>query len=144
MTTTRFNLQKHLEEKGLWTPTGYNRRASGRHCAHCHRVVLAGLDGDPCGWNAITDPYLLNPMQELAALITGRATYRIHISGSGYEIDIRTHWHIDASPAASTDALGPVRVIAEHACTDGHPALLSTEAFTLSGATLGSPGVPCF
>jgi len=117
MTAKPFNVEAHMRSTGAWNEDGVSRTARGRHCKNCGRVVIAGLDADRCAIPAIADPFILDAAGELAAVLTGRATYRLLWAGGRYELDARDQFHIAGSKPGARDGLGrPVEVLASHVC----------------------------
>jgi hypothetical protein len=64
-----------LEAIGRINPDGATRRARIRPCPTCRHHTVTGLDDEPCGLAVRTDPTQLDPVQELALLLTGKHTY---------------------------------------------------------------------
>lgn len=112
-------LEAHLTDLGRWNADGVGRAIRSRVC-RCGAHTLRALDDDMCGLPVTVDPGPLDPVGEMQALISGRATYRLLHTNSRWEIDRRTQFDIAAQPAGAVD------VLAAHQCgqiisADGPP-----------------------
>lgn len=85
-------------------------RATWTRCRHCHAWTLTGLDNPVMALTARTDPTPLDPRTELAALLAGRATYRLHLRPHPH-LRLRDHHQIQGSPPRPD-----LIVLPEHAC----------------------------
>ena len=94
---------------------GGSDRARRRTCPRCGRGVLVGLDDSIAAFTATIDPEPINCAQEFAALISGRATYRLHAHAGELRIRRRSHWQITRHPA------GTVHTVTDHTCTGDRP-----------------------
>lgn len=76
---------------------------------------MSGLDADRAAVAVKVDPRPLAPAGELAALLSGRATFAFRwLAGVGrYEIDMRDPWAIAGNPPGTQRN---VDVVAEHRC----------------------------
>ena len=111
---------------GLAVSTAGGRdQASVLRCKVCRSLVLVGLDEEALALTARAEVAELTPAAELAALLAGRMTYRLHRDPAGrWRLRRRDHWQIAGSPA------GVVTVVAEHRCGEllGEPLDLFTPA----------------
>lgn len=106
-------LANYLGHRTALDPSsGNSDTARIRRCPGCGARVLVGLDDSVCAFRAVADPTPLDPLQELAALLLTRDTYRLH-SAPKVRLRRRDRWQIAALPA------GVVVVLPEHSC--GHP-----------------------
>lgn len=96
------------------------RALKSRHCAACHRPVLAGLDSDVAALPVLTDPAPITTRAELAALALGLDTYALRRHPAGWVIDRREPRYIQRQPADSVS----YRVLAAHDCRIFWPANL--------------------
>jgi hypothetical protein len=112
-------LQRHLENLGVWSADGINRRVRVRTC-RCGARVLVGLDADRCAATATADPGPLDNIGEFAARLNSRQTYRLQYDSSrrGWTLDYRDQINIEASPPDHN-----THVLPEHQCGKPIPAL---------------------
>ena len=89
--------------------SGNSDRARPRRCPACHAPVLIGLDDIICAVRAVADPTPLDRAGEVAALITGRDTYRL-TDPPQQRLRRRDRWQIAGRPADTTT------VLPAHAC----------------------------
>lgn len=80
-------------------------------CRHCGRAVLVGLDADTTALTARCDPEPHHPTrhQEVAAVLTGRATYTVLTARGGKELHYRDEYQI-SSPHR------PYPIVYSHQC----------------------------
>lgn len=111
----RHVIENLLRTRGLEDSDGVRRTAKITHCRTCHAVVIHGLDNDVCGLPTTTDPHPLTPAGELQATLTGRATYRLHTTSTGNQLELhhRTDMHMHTPPSEH------VHVVATHHCDAG-------------------------
>lgn len=88
-------------------------RAIPRPCPTCARLTLTGYDAPLIAGLATTDPYLLTPNLEAAALILARPTYQLWGAPGRYELTPRSPIHITGLRLPSADH---VPVVAAHDC----------------------------
>lgn len=99
-----------LEARGLLDADGIARTIRASRCPACGSRVLRGLDRDRVGLVAVVDLAPVDPPRELAAVLTGRWTYRLTRSARGWELDHRNDFAIAGHSA------NEVPVLAEHVC----------------------------
>lgn len=92
-------LETHLRNTGRWNADGINRRVSATRCRTCGHRILTGLDDDICAHAARLDPTALSSLGELAAQLTGLATYQLRRDGNRIVIDRRDQFSIEGDPA---------------------------------------------
>ena len=107
------HLVTHLIATGVLTPDGVTRRARPRPCPRCQPLVLVGLDHARCALPPTTNPTPLTPAGELAALLTGRETYKLTPNRNAYELNWRDQHSIRAKPAGT---LHGADIVATHQC----------------------------
>lgn len=113
-TTPRW-LDAYTTATGLPDPRLAGTTARPRHCDTCRLVVLAGYDAPLCAGLAITDPYLLTPRLEAAAVILTRPTYRLWGYPGSWQLLPRHR--PDVHPIVRHPPAGPdVHVLAAHRC----------------------------
>lgn len=94
------------------------RRALFTRCRKCKEIVLRGLDADILAMEVTADPTPLDPMQELACVLTGRATYQANVGGDEIKI-------IDRQLRYTTAGVPPPRpIIPEHVCGRRFPGFI--------------------
>lgn len=108
-------LQNHLEALGRWDTDGIRRAAAARLC-RCGARILAALDDDVAALPVRADPAPLDAAGELAALMQGRATFRLQHNNGKWELDRRSVFDIQQQPAEET------HVLPEHKCGRPIPA----------------------
>jgi len=107
-------------------------RAQVRNCAHCGLIVLAGYNSHVMASIAITDPFLLTPQLEAAAVILNIHTYEARGHPGRYELTNR-HWpHLTRPDWIHYKPATDVNVLAAHRC--GYPPL-SRQPLPLNPAT---------
>lgn len=96
-------------EESTGAPVGARNARPTRH--RCGAVVLVGLDDDLCALQAVVDPAPLTAAGELAAVLTGRWTYRADAAPDGRRVQLvrRDRWNMRTPPSQ-------VPVLAEHRC----------------------------
>lgn len=110
-------IRRHLEATGRANTDGISRAVRARTCPRCAATILAALDDDVAALPTRVDPGPIDAAGELAAILTGRATYRIHWRTTRHELDHRDRWQIRGEPPATADRRGqPIEVLAEHRC----------------------------
>jgi len=103
-------LHAHLTAVTAQDPaSGNSDRARPRHCPACNARVLVGLDDTVCAFRAVADPTPLDRAGEVAALLTGRDTYRL-TDPPRVSLRRRDRWQIQGRPADTTT------VLPAHAC----------------------------
>ena len=103
-------LAAHLTAVTAQDPgSGNSDRARPRRCPACNAPVLVGLDDTICAFRAVVDPTPLDRAGEVAALITGRDTYRL-TDPPQQRLRRRDRWQILGRPADTTT------VLPAHAC----------------------------
>ncbi len=118
--------QQHPE--GGWLPewiteqirankaNGASRIAKYHRCRKCKAIVITGLDHDTCASTVTADPTPLNPITEVAAILTNRATFQApKTPEGGYRLDYR-------HPPSRWPPRTPV--IPEHKCGHRFPGFL--------------------
>lgn len=107
-------MEAALRAKGVWNDDGISRRARARRCADCGQVILVGLDGDRVAGIARVDPTPLTTLAEEVAVspALARTCYRLRWVAGHYEVDPRTDWDREGSPADP----GTVDVVPAHRC----------------------------
>lgn len=89
------------------------RHATENHCPRCRLVVLSGLDNDRCALDARVDPWPIDRVTEVLALLAGRRTYE----AVRYEGRIELyHRSVDRQGRPGT------QVLVEHRCGEPLPA----------------------
>lgn len=88
-------------------------RLETKNCPRCTGVVLAGYEDDRIAGTLVVDPYRLDPGEEQAAVILGRATWRLW-GMAGQWRAIRRTPRPEATPLPPASA--HVVVVADHAC----------------------------
>lgn len=105
-------VQASLEARGLWNADGIGLRVKAHSCRTCGAPIMAGLDHARVAMPARADPYPLSALGEATVLLGDRATYSLLWIAGHYELNYRTSWHIEGSPAGD-----PTReVLAQHEC----------------------------
>lgn len=94
-----------------------SRAAHWTRCRRCAAVVLRGLDADRCALTAHTDPEPIDEIGELAAILTGRATYDRWQTNDRIELNRRNQSNIAGERR--------VDVVVEHVCGQRIPGIPS-------------------
>ena len=103
-------LAAHLTAVTAQDPgSGNSDRARPRRCPACNSPVLIGLDNNVAAFRAVADPTPLDRAGEVAALLTGRDTYRL-TDPPRVSLRRRDRWQITGQPADQ------VTVLPAHAC----------------------------
>ena len=96
---------------GQGTERTQRDRAAWSRCGQCRAWTLSGLDDEVAALPAVCDPTPLDRHGEVAALLTGRATYDLHLIPTP-RLRWRTAGQISHKPADPATAL----VLPAHAC----------------------------
>lgn len=92
------------------------RAAVHATCRRCGAAILHGPDADLCALTAAVDPWQLDPVAEILALLDGRATYAAFTRGDGRtEIEGRDTFGVTSQPRNGI-------VVGEHRCGTRPPA----------------------
>lgn len=81
------------------------RRAAATECGTCWAQTLTGVDADTAALRAVVDNWPLTRTGELLAVVAGRATYSLDLTGALHR---RDRWSIRRQPRQP--------VYAEHRC----------------------------
>lgn len=123
-------------------PALIGTRAQIRNCSHCGLIVLAGYDSHLMANLAITDPYLLTPQLEAAAVILAIRTYHARGITGRYELTNRHTPGITRPAWVTYPPANQVPVVAAHRC--GIPALSRQPLPLAAPATSWGKGDPPF
>lgn len=106
------HLLAHLIRAGYLTESGLSRRARLRYC-QCGLIVMAGLDGEVCAFEAECDPRPLTALGEAAAYLAGLRTWSLRNGRGRFELYPRNAAEITRHPAGTRARCD---VLAEHRC----------------------------
>lgn len=94
-------------------PGGGARRAQPGPCRFCGQPILVGLDDDTCASTRRVDPAPLDANAEAVALLAGRRTCALVLSGGAAQLQLREPEQIQRTPA---DPESDRPILAEHEC----------------------------